>query len=75
LTIANATFSEASGVAGQAFSIVNSDGVAHTVTDDGKAFDLDLLAGGTASLTVISAGTYKIHCKIHSSMHGTIVVA
>ena len=33
------------------------------------------VGGGTATLTIPKAGTYKIHCKIHASMHGTITVA
>ena len=31
-------------------------------------------AGGTATLTIDAAGSYAIHCEIHSSMHGTISV-
>jgi hypothetical protein len=75
LTIENTTFSAASGFTQQAFSIVNNDAVAHTVTDSGKAFDLEIPALGTASLTLTQPGTYQIHCRIHSSMQGTIVVA
>ncbi len=74
LTIQNTTFSSASGFAGSAFSIVNDDAVAHTVTDSAGAFDLDIPANGTASLTITQPGTYQIHCRIHSSMKGTITV-
>lgn len=74
LTIENSTFSAASVVAGTAFTIANNDGRTHTVTDDAGAFDVQVPGGGTASLTITAPGTYQIHCKIHSSMHGTITV-
>jgi plastocyanin len=74
LTIENSTFSAASAVAGTAFTIANNDGVTHTVTEDNDAFDVEVAGGGTASLTIIAAGTYQIHCKIHGSMQGTITV-
>ena len=44
LTIQNSTFSAASGFAGSAFSIINKDGIAHTVTDSAGAFNLDIPA-------------------------------
>jgi plastocyanin len=48
----------------------------HTVTsDDGKSFDVTVNPGKTATFTAPSSpGTYKFHCKIHSSMHGTLTV-
>ncbi|MEY2414796.1 MAG: hypothetical protein QOH53_130 [Ilumatobacteraceae bacterium] len=75
LTISGSQFSAASVTAGTEFTITNKDSVGHTVTDDGGSFDVSVPAGGTATLTIPKAGTYKIHCKIHSSMHGTITVA
>jgi plastocyanin len=44
------------------------------VTADDGSFDVEVPAGSTATLVIPAAGTYAIHCKIHSSMHGTIVV-
>jgi plastocyanin len=75
LTIENSTFGAASVAAGATFTIANKDSRPHTVTDDAGAFSVDVPAGGTATLAIAAAGTYKIHCKIHSSMHGTITVA
>jgi plastocyanin len=75
LTIQNSSFSAGSVTAGTVFTIENKDSVTHTVTDDGGSFDVRVPGGGTATLTIPAAGTFKIHCKIHNSMHGTITVA
>ena len=75
LTISGNQFSAASATAGTEFTITNNDSVGHTVTDDAGSFDVAVPAGGTATLTIPAAGSYAIHCKIHSSMHGTITVA
>ena len=75
LTISGFQFSAASATAGTEFTITNSDSAGHTVTDDAGSFDVSVPAGGTATLTIPKAGTYKIHCKIHAAMHGTITVA
>ena len=75
MTISNFNFGAASVTAGQEFTITNGDGVGHTVTDDAGSFDVSVPGSGTATLTIPAAGTYKIHCKIHSTMHGTITVA
>ena len=75
LSISGNTFSAASVTAGTEFTITNNDSVAHTVTADDDSFSVDVPAGGTATLTIDAAGNYPIHCKIHSSMHGTITVA
>jgi len=54
----------------------NNDSVTHTVTlDDNSADSGDLAAGATFDHTFASAGTFAYHCKIHSSMHGTVTVA
>ncbi len=74
LTISGNTFSAASVIAGTEFTITNNDGVAHTVTADDDSFSVDVPAGGTAPLTIDAAGSYPIHCNIHSSMQGTITV-
>jgi plastocyanin len=75
LTISGNQFSAATVTAGTEFTITNKDNVGHTVTDDARSFDVSVPAGGTATLTIPKAGTYKIHCKIHASMHGTITAA
>lgn len=75
LTISGNNFSAASVTAGTDFTITNNDSVAHTVTDDAGGFGVDVPAGGTATLKIDAAGTYAIHCEIHSSMHGSIAVA
>ena len=75
LTIENSSFSAASVTAGTEFTIANKDGVTHTVTDDAGSFAVRVPGGGSMPLTIDKAGTYKIHCEIHKSMHGTITVA
>jgi plastocyanin len=75
LTISGNTFSAVSTTAGTEFNIINNDGVAHTVTADDGSFNVAIPAGGTAPLKIDTAGSYAIHCEIHSSMHGTITVA
>lgn len=53
----------------------NQQGVAHTVTADGGAFDHPMPSGATFSFAFANAGSFAYHCKIHPSMHGTIVVS
>ena len=56
----------------------NKDPFTHTVAaDSGQAetFDSKTIAGGASfSMTFTKAGTFKYHCNIHSTMHGTVVV-
>jgi plastocyanin len=50
---------------------------AHTVTSDAgapMAFDQGVSEGSSITITFANPGTYKYHCSIHASMHGTIVV-
>jgi len=50
----------------------------HTVTSDPgapMAFDQPISQGGTVMVTFTKVGTYRYHCSIHPSMHGTIVVS
>jgi len=76
ITIKDEKFSVGSTTAGSTVTITNNDSVTHTVTaDDGKSFDVSIDAGKTASFTAPAAGSYKFHCKIHSNMHGTLVVS
>ena len=52
----------------------NSSSVAHTVTDDGGAFDVNLPVGNIYLHTYPTAGTFTYHCKIHAGMTGTVKV-
>jgi plastocyanin len=54
----------------------NEDGVTHTATLDDLDCDTDQITSGQTGVLVFSeAGTYAYHCRIHSSMHGTITIA
>jgi plastocyanin len=54
----------------------NTGSAAHTVTADDNSFDSgNLNGGGTFSQTFTTAGTFAYHCKIHSQMKATVVVA
>src|SRR5579872_4869188 len=61
----------------------NHGRASHTVTADGGAFDSSptcttggscLSPGQAFSFTFAAPGTYTYHCRIHTFMHGTIVV-
>ena len=61
--------------AGDKVTWTNNDGFAHTVTLDDNSVDSgNLAAGATFDNTFATAGTFAYHCKIHSSMHGTVTV-
>jgi plastocyanin len=61
---------------GATVTVMNMDGEAHTVTaDSGSAFDVKAAPGASTTFTApTKPGTYAFHCKIHSTMHGTLVV-
>jgi plastocyanin len=63
---------------GSTVTWTNNDSVAHTVTDDlsnvGGPDSGTIAAGGTYSFTFTKSGSYQYHCKLHTSMRGTIVV-
>jgi plastocyanin len=59
---------------GQSVCWQNSSAVAHTVTDNGGAFDTDLPVGNIFVHIYTVAGSYPYHCKIHAGMTGTITV-
>ena len=75
MTISGFNFGTTNVTAGQELTITNNDSASHTVTDDAGSFDVRVSGGGTATLTIPAAGTYKIHCKIHGAMKGSITVA
>jgi len=54
---------------------VNNGKHPHTVTsNDGKWDSGELQPGASYTVTFMTAGTYKYHCKLHKGMEGTIVV-
>jgi plastocyanin len=56
--------------------IVNKDPLLHSVTsDDGTSFSTDAPASSRVSFTApMTPGRYPFHCRIHSTMHGTLRV-
>jgi len=61
---------------GDVIAWTNNDSVGHTATvdDDPACTTETLAAGASGALTFSKAGTYAFHCKIHSSMTGTIEI-
>jgi plastocyanin len=76
LTIQGFAFSPVTAAAGATVEVANRDGAPHSVTADDGAFDTKIVdGGGTATFVAPSQpGDYKIHCTVHSSMHGTVTV-
>lgn len=61
---------------GDTITFSNKDTAPHTATlDDGSCSTDTISPGSSDGLTFTAAGTYPFHCKIHSSMHGTITVS
>ena len=57
------------------FDVTNQDGVQHTFTIDGTDVDIALDPNGSGTAEAeLAAGTYQWHCKIHTSMTGTLTV-
>ncbi len=60
---------------GTTVTFSNHDTTNHTVTADGKSFDLgNLDHGQSRSFRFVQRGTFTYHCNYHPSMHGTVVV-
>ena len=75
ISIANFTFSDTSAKAGSTVTVSNNDSTKHTVTADDGSFDVTVDPGKSVTFTAPStAGAVKFHCKIHSTMHGTLTV-
>ena len=74
--IENFAFGNMTAPAGEVVTVTNQDGVPHTITADDESFDTGQIeAGGRGDLTAPEApGTYAVHCEIHSSMEGELVV-
>jgi plastocyanin len=58
-------------------TIENKDSVTHTFTIDGTQLDVSIDGGQTfnGKSAGLDPGTYPFHCKIHSSMTGTVIVS
>jgi plastocyanin len=61
---------------GAKIPVVNKDAFLHSVTvDDGTSFGKDVPGGTKVTITApLTPGGYPFHCRIHSSMHATLVV-
>lgn len=62
--------------AGQTVSWHNADGMTHTATADGGAFNTGNIAAGATSspITMTTTGALAYHCSIHPSMVGALTV-
>jgi plastocyanin len=62
--------------AGQTVSWHNADGMTHTATANGGAFDTGNIASGATSnpITMTTTGALAYHCAIHPSMVGALTV-
>lgn len=60
-----------------AITIENKDTVTHTFTIDGTQVDVTIEGGTTfnGESAGLAPGTYPFHCKIHSTMSGTVIVS
>lgn len=66
----------ASVTPGAQISVTNDDGASHTLTADDGSFTVSVGGGKTATVTApATAGSYPVHCEIHSSMKGALVVS
>ena len=54
---------------------VNHDTVLHSVTARDHSFDLRILPGKSAPLTLTQAGKFPFYCLFHPTMRGTLNVA
>jgi plastocyanin len=61
---------------GETVTVVNKDGVTHTLTSLSGAFNTGDIAAGTTSHFVApaKAGSYPYRCNIHQFMTGTLIV-
>ena len=60
---------------GSSVKFTNDDIATHDAKADNGGFTTPLISpGGTASVTMSTAGSFVYHCTIHPGMVGTIVV-
>ncbi|HUO46683.1 MAG TPA: cupredoxin domain-containing protein [Acidimicrobiia bacterium] len=80
MTIQGRSFGQAPEVAaGESFTVINQDGVRHTVTSpDGLWEEVSVAGGQSAVFTVpadVAAGTYNFVCVVHPDMGGRLTVS
>ena len=69
-------FAPATARRGASVTIVNGDGVDHTVTADAGTFNVKARGGASVTFRAPARpGTYTFFCAIHPEMTGTLVVA
>jgi plastocyanin len=58
-------------------TVENQDTVTHTFTIDGTQVDVSIDGGQTfnGESAGLAPGTYPFHCKIHTTMTGTVIVS
>ena len=77
VSISGSTFLPATTTAhvGDIIRWTNNDGIPHTVTADGGAFNSGTLnTSSIFSFTATATGTFTYHCNIHPSMTGTVII-
>ncbi len=76
VTIKNFAFAPArlTVAKGTMLSVTNADGTDHTISARDGDFDALLAPGATKTIRLDKPGTFAYSCKIHPSMHGTLVV-
>ncbi len=60
--------------AGDSITWTNGDSANHTVTFDDGSCDTAVDSGSSVTVTYTVPGTYAFHCKIHTSMTGSLTV-
>lgn len=53
----------------------NRDIVAHTATARDGSFDVEVAAGGSATIIAGDAGTIAFYCRYHPGMRGRLVIS
>jgi plastocyanin len=74
VTIENFVFTSVPVAAGSTVTVTNKDPMTHTVTADKGGFSVTVNSRSTATFTAPGPGTYKFHCNIHPTMHGSLTV-
>src|SRR5829696_1177780 len=75
VAIKSFSFAPATARPGATVTVVNGDGVDHTVTADAGGFNVKARGGTSVSFRAPArAGSYAFFCAIHPEMTGTLVV-